>query len=213
MSMTAFLMILSQIKTTKEKLIRFIYDKEKIIMKIIEEIISSLNKEQMQFVLTKLAENDNYNQDIIRKYSTGKIISYDYLQNKLLEILNTDIESDFYNHFDDEEDERVYSGYRINETLQNLITEIKENISDPEQAIELLQLFFNTDEAICNNCFFYDNSIISTYNEAAQLFIKYADAYENKEKLKDILIDLISHDKYGCRQELQKILMLYQDAA
>ena len=58
-----------------------------------------------------------------------------------------------------------------------------------------------------------DNSIISTYNEAAQLFIKYADAYENKEKLKDILIDLISHDKYGCRQELQKILMLYQDAA
>lgn len=46
-----------------------------------------------------------------------------------------------------------------------------------------------------------------------QLFVKYADAYENKEKLKDILIDLISHDKYGCRQELQKILMLYQDAA
>lgn len=206
-------MILSQIKTMKGKSIRFIYDKEKIIMKTIEEIISSLNKEQMQFVLTKLAENDNYNQDMIRKYSTGKIISYDYLQNKLLEILNTDIESDFYNHFDDEEDERVYSGYRINETLQNLITEIKENISDSEQAIELLQLFFNTDEAICNNCFFYDNSIISTYNEAAQLFIKYADAYENKEKLKDILIDLISHDKYGCRQELQKILMLYQDAA
>ena len=41
-------------------------------MKTIEEIISSLNKEQMQFVLTKLAENDNYNQDIIRKYSAGK---------------------------------------------------------------------------------------------------------------------------------------------
>ena len=182
-------------------------------MKTIEEIISSLNKEQMQFVLTKLAENDNYNQDIIRKYSTGKIISYDYLQNKLLEILNTDIESEFYNSPEYEEDERVYSGYRINETLQNLINEIKENISDPEQAIELLQLFFNTDEAICNNYFFYDNSIISTYNEAAQLFIKYADSYENKEKLKDILIDLISHDKYGCRQELQKILMLYKDVA
>lgn len=182
-------------------------------MKTIEEIISSLNKEQMQFVLTKLAENDNYNQDIIRKYSTGKIISYDYLQNKLLEILNTDIESEFYNSPEYEEDERVYSAYKINETLQNLITEIKENISDSEQAIELLQLFFNTDEAICNNCFFYDNSIISTYNEAAQLFVKYADSYENKEKLKDILIDLISHDKYGCRQELQKILMLYKDVA
>ena len=182
-------------------------------MKTIEEIISSLNKEQMQFVLTKLAESDNYNQDIIRKYSTGKIISYDYLQNKILEILNTDIESDFYNSPEYEEDERVYSAYKINETLQNLINEIKENISDSEQAIELLQLFFNTDEAICNNCFFYDNSIISTYNEAAQLFIKYADSYENKEKLKDILIDLISHDIYGCRQELQKILMLYQDAA
>lgn len=211
--MTAFLMILSQIKTMKGKSIKFIYDKEKTIMKTIEEIISSLNKEKMQFVLTKLAENDNYNQDIIRKYSTGKIISYEYLQNELLRILNSDIESDFYNYSEDEEDERVYSGYRINETLQNLINEIKENISDSEQAIELLQLFFNTDEAICNNCFFYDNSIISTYNEAAQLFVKYADAYENKEKLKDILIDLISHDKYGCRQELQKILMLYQDAA
>ena len=183
-------------------------------MKTIEEIISSLNKEQMQFVLTKLAENDNYNQDIIRKYSAGKKISYEYLQNELLGILNSDIESDFYNHSEDEEDERVYSGYRINATLQNLINEIKENISDSEQAIKLLQLFFNTDEAICNNCFFYDNSIIRiVYNEAAQLFIKYADAYENKEKLKDILIDLISHDKYGCRQELQKILMLYQDAA
>lgn len=193
--------------------IGFIYDKEKIIMKTIEEIISSLNKEQMQFVLTKLAENDNYNQDIIRKYSTGKIISYEYLQNELLRILNSDIESDFDNYPENEEYERVYSGYRINETLQNLITEIKENISDSERAIELLQLFFNTDEAICNNCFFYDNSIISTYNEAAQLFVKYADSYENKEKLKDILIDLISHDKYGCRQELQKILMLYQDAA
>lgn len=206
-------MILSQIKTTKEKLIRFIYDKEKIIMKIIEEIISSLNKEQMQFVLTKLAENDNYNQDIIRKYSTGKIISYDYLQNELLGILNSDIESDFYNYPEDEEDERVHSAYKINEPLQNLINEIKDNISDSEQAIELLQLFFNTDEAICNNYFFYDSSILSTYNDAAQLFVKYADAYENKEKLKDILIDLISHDKYGCRQELQKILMLYQDAA
>ena len=206
-------MILSQTKTMNTRLIGFIYDKEQIIMRTIEEIISSLNKEQMQFVLTKLAENDNYNQDIIRKYSTGKIISYDYLQNKLLEILNTDIESDFYNHSEDEEDERVYSGYRINETLQNLITEIKENISDPEQAIELLQLFFNTDEAICNNYFFYDSSILSTYNDAAQLFVNYADTYENKEKLKDILIDLISHDKYGCRMELQKILMLYQDAA
>ena len=193
--------------------IGFRYDKEKIIMRTIEEIISSLNKEQMQFILTKLAENDNYNQDIIRKYSTGKIISYDYLQNKILEILNTDIESDFYNHSEDEEDERVYSAYKINESLQNLINEIKENISDSEQAIKLLQLFFNTDEAICNNCFFYDNSIISTYNEAAQLFVKYADSYENKEKLKDILIDLIKHDKYGCRQKLQKILMLYQDAA
>lgn len=182
-------------------------------MKTIEEIISSLNKEQMQFVLTKLAENDNYNQDIIRKYSTGKIISYDYLQNKLLEILNTDIESEFYNSPEYEEDERVYSAYKINETLQNLITEIKENISAPEQAIELLQLFFNTDEAICNNYLFYDNSIISTYNDAAQLFVKYADTYENKEKLKDILIDLISHDIYGCRLELQKILMLYKDAA
>ena len=195
------------------RLIGFIYDKEQIIMRTIEEIISSLNKEQMQFVLTKLVESDNYNQDIIRKYSTGKIISYDYLQNILLGILNSDIESDFHNYPENEEDERVYSGYRINETLQNLINEIKENISDPEQAIELLQLFFNTDEAICNNCFFYDNSIISTYNEAAQLFVKYADSYENKEKLKDILIDLISHDKYGCRMELQKILMLYQDAA
>lgn len=182
-------------------------------MRTIEEIISSLNKEQMQFVLTKLVESDNYNQDIIRKYSTGKIISYDYLQNILLGILNSDIESDFHNYPENEEDERVYSGYRINETLQNLINEIKDNISDSEQAIELLQLFFNTDEAICNNCFFYDNSIISTYNEAAQLFVKYADSYENKEKLKDILIDLISHDKYGCRMELQKILMLYQDAA
>ena len=192
------------------RLIGFIYDKEQIIMRTIEEIISSLNKEQMQFVLTKLAENDNYNQDIIRKYSTGRIISYDYLQNKLLEILNTDIESDFYNSPEYEEDERVYSAYKINEILQNLINEIKENISDSEQAIELLQLFFNTDEAICNNCFFYDNSILSTYNDAAQLFVKYADSYENKEKLKDILIDLISHDKYGCRQELQKILMLYQ---
>lgn len=206
-------MILSQTKTMNTRLIGFIYDKEKIIMKTIEEIISSLNKEQMQFVLTKLAENDNYNQDIIRKYSAGKKISYEYLQNELLGILNSDIESDFYNHSEDEEDERVYSGYRINETLQNLITEIKENISDSEQAIELLQLFFNTDEAICNNCFFYDNSIISTYNEAAQLFVTYADVYEDKEKLKDILIDLISHDKYGCRLELQKILMLYQDAA
>lgn len=206
-------MILSQTKTMNTKSIEFIYDKEQIIMRTIEEIISSLNKEQMQFVLTKLAESDNYNQDIIRKYSTGKIISFDYLQNKILEILNTDIESDFYNSPEYEEDERVYSAYKINETLQNLITEIKENISDPEQAIELLQLFFNTDEAICNNCFFYDNSIISTYNEAAQLFVNYADTYENKEKLKDILIDLISHDKYGCRLELQKILMLYQDAA
>lgn len=182
-------------------------------MKTIEEIISSLNKEQMQFVLTKLAENDNYNQDIIRKYSTGKIISYEYLQNELLRILNSDIESDFYNSPEYEETERVYSAYKINETLQNLITEIKDNISDSEQAIELLQLFFNTDEAICNNCFFYDSSILSTYNDAAQLFVKYADSYENKEKLKDILIDLISHDKYGCRMELQKILMLYQDAA
>ena len=206
-------MILSQTKTMNTKSIEFIYDKEQIIMRTIEEIISSLNKEQMQFVLTKLAESDNYNQEIIRKYSTGKIISYDYLQNKILEILNTDIESDFYNSPEYEEDERVYSAYKINETLQNLINEIKDNISDSEQAIELLQLFFNTDEAICNNCFFYDNSIISTYNEAAQLFIKYADSYENKEKLKDILIDLISHDIYGCRLELQKILMLYQDAA
>lgn len=182
-------------------------------MKTIEEIISNLNKEQMQFVLTKLAENDNYNQDIIRKYSTGKIISYEYLQNELLGILNSDIESDFYNYPEDEEDERVHSAYKINETLQNLINEIKDNISDSEQAIELLQLFFNTDEAICNNYFFYDSSILSTYNDAAQLFVKYADSYKNKEKLKDILIDLISHDKYGCRQELQKILMLYQDAA
>ena len=114
-------------------------------MKTIEEIISSLNKEQMQFVLTKLAENDNYNQDIIRKYSTGKIISYDYLQNELLGILNSDIESDFYNYPEDEEDERVHSAYKINEPLQNLINEIKDNISDSEQAIELLQLFFNTD--------------------------------------------------------------------
>ena len=87
--------------------IGFIYDKEKIIMKTIEEIISSLNKEQMQFVLTKLAENDNYNQDIIRKYSAGKKISYEYLQNELLGILNSDIESDFYNYSEDEEDERV----------------------------------------------------------------------------------------------------------
>jgi Family of unknown function (DUF6880) len=87
--------------------------------------------------------------------------------------------------------------------LSIMLQDLKAGITDPDQGVELVAAFYETDSATLGNCDDSNGCMGDIFRyEAKELFLEFASLCSNKEKVANILIKLITEDDYGVRDSL-----------
>lgn len=87
--------------------------------------------------------------------------------------------------------------------LIDLLSDIESGANDPKEGIELLKLFFCSDEHVMNNCDDSSGNIGDVFRyQATELFETYASQCDDKDWLANILFELITNNDYGLRDNL-----------
>ncbi|MFH1679803.1 MAG: DUF6880 family protein [Candidatus Eisenbacteria bacterium] len=87
--------------------------------------------------------------------------------------------------------------------LEALLGDLNLAADDPRTGVELVAAFYETDEKVLGNCDDSSGSVGDIYRiAAADLFVRYATACEEKRRLADLLWRLIGKDDYGVRDVL-----------
>lgn len=87
----------------------------------------------------------------------------------------------------------------VYDKLLEVLTLIKENVQNAEDAIVLLYHFMQLDEVCCENIDTDGFLEMAFLDHATDLFVHYAELYQDKNKLTEIVNNLIQNDDYGCR--------------
>ena len=89
------------------------------------------------------------------------------------------------------------------EELRELLEDLRAGVKYPSTGLELISLFYKADEKILNQCDDSSGNIGDIFIfDAKELFIKYAAACEDKEKVASIILGLNKKDNYGIRSVL-----------
>ncbi len=74
---------------------------------------------------------------------------------------------------------------------------------DPRTGVELLATFYRADAAILESCDDSDGGVGDVFRiEALERFVHYATLYDDKQRLADLVDDLLETDEYGVRDSL-----------
>lgn len=84
-----------------------------------------------------------------------------------------------------------------------LLEDIRSFVKDPVEGMELVAAFYETDQGAIGHC---DDSLghvgMVFTHDARELFFEYAERYEDKEKVANIILNLNKEDNYGVRDSL-----------
>ena len=153
----------------------------------IEDIIKKLSPETLERIVLYKANTDFDFEQLLRNAAMGKNEVFEQMKKEISEIKRS------RRFYDWRSRGELYA--QLGCVLQN----IRMNIKDPEQGVELLNKFFALDEVCCNNCDDSDGGLGDIfYYEAVELFKMYTGNYQNKEKLTEICYELINKNEYGC---------------
>ncbi len=87
--------------------------------------------------------------------------------------------------------------------IDAILTDIEAADPDPETGLKLMTAFYETDNAVFNNCDDSSGHISAEYKITARhLFTKYASACSNKKAVLDLLIKLYKKDDFSVRERL-----------
>jgi len=87
--------------------------------------------------------------------------------------------------------------------LGGLLEDLKAGVKDPDTGLELITLFYKADGKIMDQCDDSDGIIGDIFVYCAkELFIEYAKACEDKEKVAGVILKLCKDDSYGVRTGL-----------
>lgn len=86
--------------------------------------------------------------------------------------------------------------------LKRLLFILEYSVDDPDIGLDLIVIFFETDEVVFEICLDtgYVNIVFESY--AKNLFVKYALGCQDKEKVINNIIKLVTNDNYGIRDIL-----------
>ncbi len=83
--------------------------------------------------------------------------------------------------------------------LENILENIRTNIEDSEKGINLLVRFLSLDATCCNNCDDSDGGLGYEFNShAMEVMTPFAQKFSDKDKLSEIIYELIQTNDYGC---------------
>ncbi|MFA5354514.1 MAG: DUF6880 family protein [Thermodesulfovibrionales bacterium] len=87
--------------------------------------------------------------------------------------------------------------------LRSLLDSLRTGIDDPRKGVELVEAFYESDDALFNHCDDSDGHIGDLFRyDARRLFVQYASRCEDKKWLADIVLKLNQKDAYGIRDTL-----------
>lgn len=100
--------------------------------------------------------------------------------------------------------------YSFSEELEQLLHDIEETIPDPDIGLALIVDFYKADSTIFNLCDDSSGNIGDVFRVSARnLFNKFAAGFQNKGKIRALLLDLILKDDYGIRDSVLDGLSTY----
>lgn len=98
-------------------------------------------------------------------------------------------------------DWRGASGFA--QELEVLLQDLRAGVTDPLAGMELVALFFETDEYVFERCDDSSGNVGDVYRyDAQELFFEYCSRCAEKEKIANIILKLNSTDNYGVRDAL-----------
>ena len=155
--------------------------------KTMEEIIAELDRDTLNRIVCRHAENDEDFSWMILKAAMSRNEVYDEIKNDMASIRKS---KRFYDW---------YSSGELYSQLRNILEAIELNITDSEQGVDLMHKFLLLDEAVCDRCDDSDGGLGEIFNyEAVDLLKKFASSYTDKEKLEQIVYNLIETNDFGC---------------
>lgn len=162
----------------------------------LKDIIAQMNREKLNTIVLLLAKTNTEIEKMVRNYSdnNGNEGIYKTIREQIENVATA------YKRYD------WHDSDVIDSELAKVVYNIRNLVSDVSIGIELLKEFFELDYTVCEN-FDTDGGLELNFDEAADLFAQYAKFYPDKDKLKEIINNLVSNDNYGCRLKLSKILI------
>ena len=155
--------------------------------KPLSEIISQMDVDELAKIIELFARQNPDLEKMIRNAAAGKDAAYEAIKGDISIIKRSRL---FYNW---------RSRGELYYQLENILENIRINIRDPELAVKLLIKFFDLDSVCCNNCDDSDGGLGYAFNrQAIEVFTQFAPDYPDKEKLTQIIYELIEHNDYGC---------------
>ena len=153
----------------------------------LSEIISQMDSDDLAKIIELFARQNPDLEKMIRNAAAGKDAAYEAIKNDISAIKRSRRFYDWRSRGD------------LYYQLENILENIRINIRDAELAVKLLIKFFDLDSACCNNCDDSDGGLGYAFNrQAVEVFAQFAPDYPDKEKLTEIIYDLIEHNDYGC---------------
>ncbi|MBP5406934.1 hypothetical protein J6Z19_07280 [bacterium] len=155
--------------------------------KTMEEIVAELDRDTLNRIVCRHAENDEDFSWMILKAAMSRNEVYDEIKNEMASIRKS---KRFYDW---------YSSGELYSQLRNILEAIELNITDSEQGVDLIHRFLLLDKAVCGRCDDSDGGLGEIFNyEAVDLLKKFASSYSDKEKLEQIVYKLIETNDFGC---------------
>ncbi|WP_407429239.1 DUF6880 family protein [Treponema sp.] len=161
--------------------------------KPLAEIISTMDTDDLAKIIELFARQNPELEKMIRNAAAGKDAAYEAIKADIAVIKKS---------------RRFYdwrSRNELYEQLESILENIRINIKDAESAVDLLVKFFALDEKCCNNCDDSDGGLGYEFNSAAvKVFSQFSPDYKDKEKLTQIIFDLLENNHYGCHDGVLK---------
>ena len=161
--------------------------------KPLAEIIETMDSEDLTRIIELFARQNPELEKMIRNAAAGKDAAYEAIKSDITAIKKS---------------RRFYDWRSRNELysqLESILENIRLNIKDAESAVDLLVKFFALDEKCCNNCDDSDGGLGYDFNVmAVEVLAPFAAEYKDKEKLTQIIYDLLENNHYGCHDGILK---------
>ena len=161
--------------------------------KPLAEIIAAMDTDDLTKIIELFARQNPELEKMIRNAAAGKDAAYEAIKADIADIKKSRRFYDWRNRRE------------LYEQLENILENIRINIKDAESAVDLLVKFFALDEKCCNNCDDSDGGLGYEFNSAAvKVFAQFSSEYKDKEKLTQIIYELLENNHYGCHDGVLK---------
>lgn len=162
--------------------------------------MEALGAHRLAEALYTLSERSEPVSNYVSMLVSSKAEALSRVQNLLESIA---CENYFYNYYESRD---------LAEQLSAILEDIRLNITDPDEGLDIMTQFFEYDETIFENCDDSNGEVSQVFShDAVDLFVVFASRCQDKKKIAERLLSLFLESKYGVRIPLLERASEYLD--